>query len=108
MKKIVILGKRKVEKQDKGRGSASVSVRQLEDQNKQLADALNKIKSQNTILQNQIRDTRAKHLDLRVENANQRDEIRRLKVKQFLLFFRSFPIGIYILFAHLSWKSDSV
>ena len=83
LKTIVILGKQKVEKQDKGRGSASISVRQLEgiqNQNKHLADALNKAKSQITILQNQIRDTRDQNLDLRVENATQRDEIRRLKV----------------------------
>ena len=78
-----ISGKRKVEKHEKSRGSVNVSVAKLEGiqvKNKQLADALNKAKIQIAIMQNQIRDTRDQNLDLRVENATQRDEIRRLKV----------------------------
>ena len=79
------LGRRKVKKpvSNPNEGRANLSQRHIDAvqaKNNQMAEALNQAKIQNGVLKGQIKTLHSENLELRVENATQRDEMRRQQV----------------------------
>jgi len=77
-----VTGRRKVKKpvSNPNEGRANLSQRHIDAvqaKNNQMAEALNQAKIQNGVLKGQIKTLHSENLELRVENATQRDEMRR-------------------------------